>query len=128
MLNSSYYERKYCTLDRHAILQASRTGDFEFLEWFKNSGYEFKYSEWAINLACYYGNVQVLEWFKNSDYEFKYDRNAIYYACMNGNFQVLEWLKNYCNNKKIIKISKSIYIKTIKFKTKNNYIKGYNKN
>ncbi len=26
-----------------------------------------------INIASYHGNVQVLEWFKNSGYEFKYD-------------------------------------------------------
>jgi hypothetical protein len=58
----------------------------------------------------------------------KFDENAIYKALYYGDVKFLEWFKNYCNIKKIIKISNSNYNKTIKFKNKNNYIKGYNKN
>ena len=42
------------------------------LEWFKNSGYEFKYTSDAIDWASAKGHVNVLEWFKNSGFEFKY--------------------------------------------------------
>ena len=94
-----YYKLKYSRMDEDAIMDASKNGDFKFLEWFKNSGYKFKY-----------------------------DKLAIIDASRNGHIQVLEWFKNYCNIKKIIKILGSYHNKTIKFKTKNNYIKGYNKN
>ena len=81
-----------------------------------------------IYYACYFGHVEVLKWFKNSGYEFKYNKWSIHDASIHRRIKVLEWLKNYCNIKKIIKISKCNYNKTIKYKTKNNYINGYNKN
>ena len=123
-----YYKLKYGRMDEDAIIDASKNGDVKFLEWFKNSGYEFKYNEDAINRAFNHGHVQVLKWFKNSGYKFKYSEYAINWASYSGHIQVLGWFKNYCNIKKIIKNSKFIFIKTIKFKTKHNYIKGYNKN
>jgi hypothetical protein len=139
------------------IFNASGHGHVKVLEWFRNSGYVFKYNEWSINYASENGNVQVLEWFKNSGYEFKYDEYAINYAFANGHIQVLEWFinsgykfkynkqgiyrayehkkinilkffsKNF-NIKKLIKWSSNIFIKTIKFKTHNKYFKGYQKN
>ena len=33
-----------------------------------------------INHASYYGHIEVLEWFKNSGYEFKYHEDVINYA------------------------------------------------
>ena len=66
------------------IRDASAFGNIQVLEWFKNSGYEFKYDKNAINYASYNGHVQVLEWFKNSDYEFKYTVHAINKASYNG--------------------------------------------
>jgi trans-aconitate methyltransferase len=110
------------------IYYACINGHIQVLEWFKNSGYEFKYNGWAIYHASVNGHVQVLEWFKNSGYEFKYDMWAIYHASVNGHVQVLEWVKNY-NVKKVIKWSKPLkFLKTIKFKTHNKYLKGYKKN
>ena len=160
------------------VNNASNFGFVEVLEWFKNSGYEFKndisesvmvqsvkysifYSiEWAINLASLNGHVKILEWFKQFGYKFKYtDYNyTISLASENGHVEVLEWFKNsgyklfntfldlywfitnnknlkilkWLNNifsKEVIKWSKSVnFIKKISYKTKNNYIKGYNKN
>ena len=130
---NSGYEFKY---DEWAINNASDNGHIQVLEWFKNSGYEFKYNEWAINYASNNGHIKVLEWFKNSGYEFKYSASAIYWAsdiiywaCKNGNIQVLKFYSNNVNIKKLIKYTqKIIFIKTIKFKTHNKYLKGYQKN
>ena len=76
------------------IFNASKNGHVKVLEWFKNSGYEFKYNQCAIDFASGYGHIKVLEWFKNSGYEFKYDRYAIINACNRGHIKVLEWFKN----------------------------------
>jgi hypothetical protein len=147
---NSDYEFKY---NKFAITNASYNGHIQVLEWFKNSGYEFKYDKLAINYASEKGHIHVLEWFKNSGYKFKYNEWAIYYTSRNGHIQVLEWFKNsgykfkynkwvftikfikilkfHCINfniKKLIKWSNNIFIKTIKFKTNNKYLKGYQKN
>jgi hypothetical protein len=147
-------------------------GHIQVLEWFKNSGYEFKYNFYAISHAAMHGHIQVLNWFKNSGYEINYSevldwfKNsgydnpvwAINFAFYYKHNQVLELLKNNFNVKKFIKssnsdyntiknrtvslimsacfssvkknitTSNSDYIKTIKYKTKNNYMKSYNKN
>ena len=119
------YEFKY---NEYAINYASKNGHIKILEWFKNSGYEFKYNEYAINYASFNGHIQVLEWFENSGYKFKYTRDAIVYSSFHRHIQVLKF---YCNLniKKIIKWArKIIFIKTIKFKTNNKYLKGYQKN
>ena len=76
------------------VKNASIYGHVQVLEWFKRSGYEFKYDEYAINWASNNGYVQVLEWFKHSGYEFKYNKKAINYASANGHVQVLEWFKH----------------------------------
>ena len=110
------------------LIQHQKNGHIQILEWFKNSKYEFEYDNNAIIYASNSGHIQVLKWFKNSKYKFKYDNRAIKWASFYGKVEILDWFKNYCNVKKIIKIAISAYIKTIKYKTKNNYIKGYNKN
>ena len=144
------------------VLQASREGNVHYFEWFKNSGYEFKYDNRVIYYASMFGNVEILEWFKNYVYEFKYDEYAIQFASETGEIEVLKWFKNsgykfkynkdaiylasikslkflieninikkivcWKRKRKSIKKSSSDYNKTIKIKTKNNYIKGYNKN
>ena len=152
---NSGYEFEYNKYE-YAINNAAGNGYIEILEWFKNSGYEFKYNEYAINYASENGHIQVLDWFKNSGYEFEYNKDAIKWASKNGHIKILDWFKNsgyelytrdaivyssfnghiqvlkfYCNLniKKLIKWSKKIiFIKTIKFKTNNKYLKGYQKN
>ena len=76
------------------IINSCFYGHVQVLEWFKNSGYEFKYDVNTINYAILNGYIQILEWFKNSGYEFKYDEEAIYNASKNGHIQILEWFKN----------------------------------
>ena len=67
--------------------------------------------EWAINFASRYGHIQVLEWFKNSGYKFKYDQYAIYGASEDEHNKILEFFKN-CNVKKVIKWYEPLKFKT----------------
>ena len=68
------------------------------MELFKNSGYELKYDESAINNAFKFERIHVLEWWKklcnNSEYEFKYDNSALAHAdeC------VIAWYEENINN------------------------------
>ncbi len=97
------------------------------------------YKNNIIDNASTYGHVEVLEWFKNSGYKIKYNIRLINWVSIGTHIQVLEWFKNI-NIKKIIKYTSSFtmfhrierlhiycYKKTIKYKTKNKYMKGYNK-
>jgi hypothetical protein len=93
-LNIFVIENNKILYKNYIIYNASQYGNVQVLEWFKNSGYEFKYDEEVINYASENGHIQVLEWFKNSGYEFKYNENAINCASLNGHIQVLEWFKN----------------------------------
>jgi hypothetical protein len=118
---NSGYEFKY---DKYAINRASLHGRIQVLEWFKNSGYEFKYDEDVINMASYYGYIKVLKWFKRSGYKFKYNKNAFTTKFI----KILKFFSHNINIKKLIKWTSNIFIKTIKFKTNNKYLKGYQKN
>jgi hypothetical protein len=106
---------------------ASSFGHIKILKWF-NSNYKFEYSKNSINYASCYGHVEILEWFKDSGYKFKYDKNAFMWASENNNVNILKFFVENISVKKTIKWSKYKFLKTIKYKTKNNYIKGYNKN
>ena len=122
-LNIFVIENNKVMYINHIIYNASSYGHIKVLEWFKNSGYEYKYDEWAIRRASRNGHIQVLEWFKNSGYEFKYDIWAIREASKNKHNKILKFFSNNFNIKKLIKwTQKIIFIKTIKFKTKNKYI------
>ena len=79
--------------------------------------------------ASFYGHDQVLEWFKNSGYKFKYNKQGIYRAYEHNKINILKFFSKNFNIKKLIKWSDAIiFIKTIKFKTHNKYLKGYKKN
>jgi hypothetical protein len=93
-LNIFVIENNKVLYKNHIIEYACQYGHIQVLEWFKNSGYEFKYTDSAIIHASRSGHIQVLEWFKNSGYEFKYSELVIENASKNGNVQVLEWFKN----------------------------------
>jgi hypothetical protein len=110
--------------DNFEINEASYFGHVQILEWFKNSGYELKYDETAINSASKNGHVKVLEWFKNSGYEFKYDERAIISACNCGNDEVLKWFKNSGYKFKYSKFAFATkFIKIFKFLSYNIHIK-----
>ena len=40
-------------------------------------------------------HVHILEWFKNSGFEFKYNKHAIINARDNEHLHILEWFKNF---------------------------------
>jgi hypothetical protein len=110
------------------ILNASRYQHIKILEWYKNSGYEIGSIFSAIFCASHSGNVEILNWVKSCVNKFKYRNKFVYWANKNAiNFYVelmhIKKIIKWCNFKINIRT-----LKTIKFKTRNNYIKGYNKN
>jgi hypothetical protein len=131
ILNIFVIENNKVLYKNNIINFASNYGHVQVLEWYKNSGYDFNYNKRPFYYASCNGHVQVLKWFKNSDFELKYDKDSIIWSSYSGHYQVLNWFKNH-NVKKVIKWSKwsksTKFLKTIKYKTKNNYVKGYNKN
>ena len=113
----------YCILyENNIINNACLYGHVQVLEWFKKSGYKFEYDEKAINNACLNGHVKVLQWFKKSGFKLKYTNDVIKHATQ----KTFKFLIKNIYVKKVIKYYK--YIKNIKFKTHNKYLKGYNKN
>jgi hypothetical protein len=84
--NSSYFEFLYESDPKETVL---------ILEWFKENGYELRYSESVFRNASITGCVDVLEWWKNSGFEIK-DKYlySLDEASSNGHINVLNWIKN----------------------------------
>jgi hypothetical protein len=95
------------------IYNASFNGHVHILEWFKNSGYEFKYNVSTISMASHNGHVNVLEWFKNSGYKFKNYNYAIQSAIINGHVNVLDWFKKSGYNSAFQYNGYAIYLASI---------------
>ena len=70
-------KESFQSLIADTVCMACKYCSIALLEWFKNSGYEFKYTSDAIDSASENGHIAILQWFKNSGYEFKYTSNAI---------------------------------------------------
>ena len=86
-----------------------------------------------------YNSYIILSIFNNKNIEFlkllkiKYKLkewiSALFYIGHKDRFFVLNFLIQNVKIKNVVRVAKRFgFIKTIKFKTKNNYIKGYNKN
>ena len=116
----------------------SMNENIEILKWFKQNNY-LKNIKTHTDTAIEYGKIKCLDWFKSIGFKIKYNYSALIDAynynrrvdifSKNNFYLFYAWLKknNYKhkNYKKMIKICKCKYIE---FKTKNKYLKGYNKN
>jgi hypothetical protein len=58
-------------------------GQVNVLEWFKKSGYKFKYNNYAIEYALKYNKLNIIKWFKNNGFKFKFKSNYIYNSNIN---------------------------------------------
>ena len=76
------------------IVLVCKNGHVNILEWFKNSGFEFRYTSDAIDSATKNDHINVLDWFKNSGLEFRYTNHTINWASGNGHIHILNWFKN----------------------------------
>ena len=79
------------TRNNKIIDLASKHGNIEFLEWWKKSALELKYSIDSMDLASRNGHVNVLEWWHKSGLELKYSTDTMDSASRNGHVNVLEW-------------------------------------
>jgi hypothetical protein len=111
---------------KNIIHTISHSGSINTIEWFVKSGFKIPYDKNCSYYASTYANIKLLEWFKNNGYPLKYDKSALLY-CFNKKI-INFFIKNIHIKKIILFVHYSKMIKTKKFKTKNNYIKGYNKN
>jgi hypothetical protein len=96
----------------------------DVFDWFKNSRYGFQCDESIFNNISLYGSIKTLEWLKKNNYKIKYRTYDI------ENIDYEKIFKFFCDNvniKKAIIWNENFKVKK-KFKTKNNYLKGYNKN
>ena len=59
------------------ITHACAFGDIRFLEWWKHSGLELKYSNNALDTASNNGHINVLTWWIKSGLPLKYSNNAL---------------------------------------------------
>ncbi|KAI9342101.1 hypothetical protein DFJ73DRAFT_762300 [Zopfochytrium polystomum] len=60
--------------DEEAVRRASYHGHINVLQWWKDSGLEFKA---AIDGASERGKAEVLQWWKDSGYELKFTQKAV---------------------------------------------------
>ena len=104
-----------------AIEQATINNHLNVFEWFKNSKYGLKYCKSVF----FHGNIEILEWLKKNNYKIKYDENIV---SIIENKLIFKFFCDNVNIKKAIMWNENFNFKILKFKTKNNYIKGYNKN
>ncbi|KAI8809852.1 hypothetical protein BJ742DRAFT_802637 [Cladochytrium replicatum] len=66
---------------------------FMFLQWWKSSGLELKWSSEAIDYASEKGRLDVLEWWQDSGLEMKWNWKAFEKPIEDGNIKVLSWWK-----------------------------------
>ena len=109
----------------NSILIAATNGNLELLNWYEKNSYKSKISTFVLENAYSNGHHKVLEWITKSIYPLS-EYNRRYLRC----YIPLKILSIFIRKIFIKKVIKWINInaKGIKLKTKNNYIKGYNKN
>jgi len=82
------------TKNDRIIDKASKFGNVDLLEWWKNSGLNIYYSSNTMDSASQHGHVHVLQWWKDSRLELKYSYFAMENASQNCHINVLDWWKN----------------------------------
>jgi hypothetical protein len=117
-------------LQYEIFITASTYGHVKIIDWLKNIKFNKDLYIPYYNIcqyASHNGHVQILEWLKNED-KIKYNRK-LFDTCF---YKILNFFVNNNKVKKVVKWHNEFksykFLITIKFKTKNNYIKGYNKN
>lgn len=74
-----------------AINNASAKGYINVMDWWRDSQLELKYTEWAVDWATRFGHVSMLDWWLNSGLQLKYSEDALYSASSTGNVVMLDW-------------------------------------
>ena len=125
---NSYYEKKATIFFRfNSYLEAFMRGFCKILKWFDKLNHNFKNNK-QLKIDCHIkkNNVKFIKYLTNNNYKIFYSKTP-YHSLTD--MKTINFLIDKINIKKIIKwtvLFKSK--KIIKFKTKNNYLKGYKKN
>ncbi|AZL89260.1 ankyrin repeat protein [Megavirus baoshan] len=83
--------------NKYLLDTLSNQNNVVMLQWWKDSGLDFKYSIDAIdnlNHISYDNYVEVLDWWKNSGFKLKYSERSVDEASTYNNINVLNWWKN----------------------------------
>lgn len=70
-------------------------------------------------------HIEIFDWLKKNNYKIKYNKHSFYFI---KNLINIKFYSDNINIKKAIIWNINIISTHLKFKTKNNYFKGYNKN
>ncbi|KAI8804069.1 hypothetical protein BJ742DRAFT_776547 [Cladochytrium replicatum] len=80
-----------CTGDMLQSIKRAKIRHVNFLDWWKTSALEFRWTVSAIDHASSYGKIELLDWLKAKRLALKYLSDAMDWETNKGKVDVLEW-------------------------------------
>ncbi|KAJ3031415.1 hypothetical protein HDV00_008358 [Rhizophlyctis rosea] len=70
--------------------RAAKEGRVAELEWWRTSCIPLKWTENALDEACWSGNLNILQWWGQSGLDLRYSIDSIDYASLHGRIDILD--------------------------------------